>query len=953
MANFDAGTIEATLTLDRSPFTQGLRIAQQQAAAFERDAIEPRLDIDTAGAMAELAALKALANTLDGQRIAFDVDIDSSGAMAEMAAIRAMMDLAGKRVSIGVDLDTSGLADDLAGLAALQALDGRDIDLRVDVRGAAMAIQELLLLKQVVDDLDGRKINIAVDLDKRLAGLGLTDLTRQINRLDGREIDIDVDADRTGGLTRSNRGVSTLLMAILSLAPLAVPVVAGLTAGVAALGGALAGAGGGAVILGVGLIGPIKAMGEAGKEITQLKDKLETLEKGSAEYIETAKQLKEAQAAFNEEFGPAAAGLEAMKDAWKEFQDATREPALELIADGLNLVASVLPKITPLFELFAEVAGNALGKIQEFVDGDEMDRLVEFFGTHGVVALEQFLRIGGNLILFFGRIFEAFGPFTDLFITGLADMTARWAEWADGIGKSQGFQDFIAYVVETGPLVLEMFRSLFDALVNIGVGLAPLAGPMLEGLIGFFRLIADMDPNTITNIALGVGAIAAAVKAWGVAQGILNLLMAMNPMGLVIVAVAALAAGLVIAYRESETFRQVVQDVFAAVQDAAGVLMAFWSEELWPLISQVWEDIKAAFTDGKDGTSTTLTELQQALQEIWDFLVLWGEAFMMVVRTVVDVVTTLWGVFGSTLLENTRDSFNNVLQFIQGAFQILQGFFNVFIGLFTGDWSRMWEGIKGIASGAWTAITAIFQQAWNVISGAAQMAWAAFSAMFDQGVQNGVRIVATLPGKVAGALRTLGQTVEGVARAAWALFATTIGAKTIEILTDIGQFAGKVKSKLGDLGGLLVSAGRDLIEGLASGIRAAVSDTLEPVLNWVTDKIPDWKGPADRDATLLRPAGRLIIGGLTGGLEDEIPALERTLAGITSMISGVAAGPGMSGVDPGASPVIPGAVPGMDAAMLAELIEETRRTRQAMEDLAEAYEDADRNDLLLKRTGAK
>ena len=38
---------------------------------------------------------------------------------------------------------------------------------------------------------------------------------------------------------------------------------------------------------------------------------------------------------------------------------------------------------------------------------------------------------------------------------------------------------------------------------------------------------------------------------------------------------------------------------------------------------------------------------------------------------------------------------------IGGVLTAIQGLLNVFAGIFTGDWSRVWEGVKGIFSGVW------------------------------------------------------------------------------------------------------------------------------------------------------------------------------------------------------------------------------------------------------------
>ena len=100
---------------------------------------------------------------------------------------------------------------------------------------------------------------------------------------------------------------------------------------------------------------------------------------------------------------------------------------------------------------------------------------------------------------------------------------------------------------------------------------------------------------------------------------------------------------------------------------------------------------------------------------------------------------------------------------------------------------------------------------------------------------------------------------------------------------------GRIVSAVGNLGGLLVSAGRSVIDGLIAGVQSAIPG-LSGVLHAVTSLIPSWKGPMDVDRLLLYPNGQAIMGGLIKGIGDTVPALHSQLAGITGSISGAAGG---------------------------------------------------------------
>ena len=87
---------------------------------------------------------------------------------------------------------------------------------------------------------------------------------------------------------------------------------------------------------------------------------------------------------------------------------------------------------------------------------------------------------------------------------------------------------------------------------------------------------------------------ALAGKVWAAVQWLLNAAMDANPVGIVIVAIAALVAVFIIAYKKSQTFRDVVLGAWAAIKTASvtvfNYLVAFFKR--WgPLVL-------AAFTGG-------------------------------------------------------------------------------------------------------------------------------------------------------------------------------------------------------------------------------------------------------------------------------------------------------------------------------------------------------------------
>jgi hypothetical protein len=93
------------------------------------------------------------------------------------------------------------------------------------------------------------------------------------------------------------------------------------------------------------------------------------------------------------------------------------------------------------------------------------------------------------------------------------------------------------------------------------------------------QLIALQVQTVAVAVAQGVAAVAS--KVWAGAQWLLNAALDANPISIVVIAVAALAGGLYLAYKHSATFRRIVNDAFHAVA-AAGKWM--WEVVLRPAL---------------------------------------------------------------------------------------------------------------------------------------------------------------------------------------------------------------------------------------------------------------------------------------------------------------------------------------------------------------------------------
>ena len=110
-----------------------------------------------------------------------------------------------------------------------------------------------------------------------------------------------------------------------------------------------------------------------------------------------------------------------------------------------------------------------------------------------------------------------------------------------------------------------------------------------------------------------------------------------------------------------------------------------------------------------------------------------------------------------------------------------------------------------------------------------------------------------------------------------------IRTKWDEVVNFFREIPGKIRSALGDLGNLLVEAGKSIINGLLNGLKSAwenVKSFVGGIAGWISAN----KGPVSYDRRLLRRHGRAIMEGFNYGLEKEYKQVKITIQDITKDI---------------------------------------------------------------------
>jgi hypothetical protein len=269
-------------------------------------------------------------------------------------------------------------------------------------------------------------------------------------------------------------------------------------------------------------------------------------------------------------------------------------------------------------------------------------------------------------------------------------------------------------------------------------------------------------------------------------------------------------------------------------------------------------------------------------------------------------------------------------------------------------WGKIWDWLKSVASKAWDAIKKGISAlvAWfSSLPGRIKKAIGNLGKLLLdkgkdilRGLLNGVKWLwnHSLVGYIVNRRQAIVRAIGNVGRllfqkgkdvlnglkngAAW------VWNHTVRPYLRLGS---KIKSAVGGLGSTLFGAGKAVLKGLYDGLVWAWKNYVQPYLSWVTDRIPDWKGPKVRDAKLLVESGRLIMGSLVKGFDDGAGRVERYLNRFTSGIPGMVevSATGLTPVGAG------GGSQTITVRLTAEQVSQLQRGREIQADL-DAYRSA-------------
>ena len=224
-----------------------------------------------------------------------------------------------------------------------------------------------------------------------------------------------------------------------------------------------------------------------------------------------------------------------------------------------------------------------------------------------------------------------------------------------------------------------------------------------------------------------------------------------GPVGIAVAAIAGIGTAFVVAYKKSETFRNIVNTVVTPIKNAfiglgnvikqffsaIGAIMNNNSGKGLNILKKILPDeaakqfystllmVRGAYNDFVNFIKITSTIIGAFFKTFWkqngDFIIMvfttikiavgsiLNSLFNGVIKPILSGIKAFFGIIFGGIKQIVINVFTSLREIVQGGLNVIRGVVKIFKGLFTGDFRLLWEGVKQVFSGYLSIISGILR----------------------------------------------------------------------------------------------------------------------------------------------------------------------------------------------------------------------------------------------------
>ncbi len=253
--------------------------------------------------------------------------------------------------------------------------------------------------------------------------------------------------------------------------------------------------------------------------------------------------------------------------------------------------------------------------------------------------------------------------------------------------------------------------------------------------------------------------------------------------------------------------------VIGVVAVLAAAFTNLWknNEDFRNKITAIWEEVKGKF----EAFGQAITDKLNAL----------GFNF----EDITEVMGAVWDGFCNLLAPIFEGVFQQVSNILGATMDVLLGIFDIFAGIFTGDWSMVWEGVKGVFGAIWNYIVSTFKNILNTLKGVAntvlgwfgtnwENVWNSIKTFFVNIWNSIVSFFTSTWNSIKTACSTAWNAIKSVTSSVWNSIKTAISNVWSGIKSAVSNAINSVKSTVSNIWNSIKSVTSSVWNGIKSAI---------------------------------------------------------------------------------------------------------------------------------------
>jgi tape measure domain-containing protein len=520
----------------------------------------------------------------------------------------------------------------------------------------------------------------------------------------------------------------------------------------------------------------------------------------------------------------------------------------------------------------AEQAQNSINKLSDGIDGlpTTLDSIVA--NTKRIALLTGDLELATDTALALNNAFLASGSsaadaergltqYVQMLSKGKVDAQS-WYTLQETMGyaltrtaEAFGFagesaQNNLLEALQSGTITFSEFNAKLIELSNTTGGFADIAKNSTSGIATSF---SNMRNAVVKGVANVIDAIDQALGGTGtIASHLDKVKVGINQVFDWIVSEIPLVAAAIRSVKEaldpwipsftevSNIIQNLLGGAIAFVQQAFANLVNVWQQNGQSILSSaitfftgVWNTVQTAFTGIYNVISDVLGSrvlpfVQEQLANLQQFWQENGQQIMQAVENAFKFIQSVIEFVMPAIKFVIEIVWSAIQDIISGALSIIQGLIQVFTGIFTGDFSQLWEGIKSIFKGAIDLIVG-----WMSLS-----FLGGIRRILTNLLKNGVTIVKNMWTSIVNFFKTFADDaaskVSGMASKVWEFaknmannFINTISNLKNNVVNKFSEIKNEIIDKVKSID--LKDIGKNIIQGLINGIGSMASAVVDKV----------------------------------------------------------------------------------------------------------------------------